>query len=308
MEIAIALKHDRTQIVTGRESNNQIELKAMAEVEAIIPQVIDDDRAAVEDFFKRLAAYLKIKKGSGLRISIPSSMTVMNCRYFENIPENNYLRQELDRMAISTLGIKNPELYNIDKAKIVKDRKTMWLTSVAVKTKYISMLRDAMVMSGFRPVAIENESVAAMRYEGFSELCGYLESDNETALALTASHQKIGMFTIIKRHLDAADKYTGLLQAFEIFDSVARSTFGQNNYTPCRIVTSAANYHEFADAVGQTQYASRFAKLPVSEAVKKTNINEEEIVKYAAPIGLLLGSYYQRRGKREAIRGGKSFR
>lgn len=295
MEIAIALKHDRTQIVTGRENKEQIEVKSADEIEPIVALLHEANTFALDKYFKQLAEH--VPKKANMRISIPSEMAIMNCRSFETVSEN-FFKQEIDRVAIRLLGLKeaDAEQFNIDKALIIKQRNSTWVTSVAVPKKIINMLWNACVQHGLNLICIETDAVASLRCDGYEAPCGYIEVD-ANGLTLTGSLPLLGMFSIRRRWSQDRQNITNQLdQAIELFDQAAQETFGKNNYKPVPLYIDQRLYSQYQNDA----YKERL--MLFKEPTELIRGREGNLINYITPCGLLLNRIFERRAKREKKR------
>ncbi|CVK21676.1 hypothetical protein [Sporomusa sphaeroides] len=306
MDIAITLKHDCTQVVIGKESKGRLEVKKIVNFEPVVQYLLSDKITPIQNLFEKIASQVK---ENYIHITIPTDLTIMNCKYFENVPNNNYLKQEIDRMVMNSLGLKDSKAFIIDKGKIVKTHKNVWLTGVAVKKKYIELLSNAAAGADLKILSIENEAISAFRFEGFNDTYCYIENNvAQTTFTLSGSHPKIGIFTIIKRYLDEENQQKGLSEAVEQFDQIAADTFGQVNYNACNILQLQGFHKTFMQTIDESELVDRFKIMPMSDYVISQSYGPADLTANAAPIGLLLSTIYERRSKREALRSSKSVR
>lgn len=297
---ALSLRNEHTLFAKGTEHKDTIQIKTLAELPSILPALLAEDREELIQFFATIAGIVK-RKEAKLTISLPSSLVLMNCGFLENVPAN-YLQKELDRLAYRLLRLEPTDPYNVDKALIITQRKTVWLTSAGVAQKYIELLWEAALQAGLILAAVENESIAAFRTTDFKEACGYVEVIDQDVF-LSGFSPEQGMFTVQSQFCGQMDKQLILQQAFELFDTAATDTFSQSsNSLPLYI--DGQDYQQLQDY--QRQDTKRLTPLCLPESVTSKAYTQEQLQAFALPIGLLLQPIFERRGKREKIRSDQS--
>lgn len=297
---ALALRNEHTLFAKGTDHKDTIQIKTLAELPSILPALLAEDDEELIQFFMTIAGIVK-RKEAKLTISLPSSLVLMNCGFLENVPAN-YLQKELDRLAYRLLRLEPTDPYNVDKALIITQRKTVWLTSAGVAKKYIELLWEAALQAGLILAAVENESIAAFRTTDFKEACGYVEVI-EQDIFLSGFSPEQGMFTVQSQFRGQVDKRLILQQAFELFDTAAADTFSQSS-NPLPLFMDGQDYQHLQDY--QRQDTKRLTSLCLSESVTSKAYTQEQLQAFALPIGLLLQPIFERRGKREKIRSDQS--
>lgn len=298
---AITLRQENTLYAKGAEKKEGIQVKAIAELPPILSALAEERTESIYQFFRSIAAIVK-KKGTPIQLSIPASMTLMNCGILENVPAN-YLQKELDRLAYRLLRLEPTDPYNVDKALILPQRKSVWLTSVGVEKKYVELLWKAALQAELVLASVEIESIAAFRMSEFQKACGYMELiDN--AIFISGFSPEQGMFTIQSQFNNQEDKKLELQHAIELFDTAVNEAFSQSVTSPLPILIHGQDYHRLQTY--QSPSIKRLTPLTLSSMVIGKAYEAEELVDFALPLGLLLQPIFERRGRSEKIRNDKS--
>lgn len=299
--IAIALQLDSTQIAIGTEKKGKIFIKSLIELPSIVPYILAEDSEAVNSFFRRIAHEVNVK-GAQISISIPTSMAIMNCGLFENVPEEQEIfNSEINRLANRLLHLEKNVSYNVDKALIIKQRKNIRLTSVGVQKKYVDIIWDAAVEAEMILVGIEVEAIAIFRFEGFTKPCCYLEM-YEQSFYFTGYLPDNGLFTIKSRYLGDENLKTALLSAIDLFDKSSQKSFGQTNLEAFSIITPSVLYEKIKYHLHDTSYSERVRPTIFSEDIESKQYDHSQLLQSAVAIGILLNSLFERRNQREKIR------
>lgn len=298
---ALALRHETTLFTKAAEKKDGITVSSVIEAPSILPALLSGEQDAVYRFFTNVAALVK-RKDAPLTLSLPASLVLMNCGFLENVPQN-YLQKELDRFAYRLLRLEPTDPYTVDKAMILTQRKSVWLTSAGVEKRYVELLWEAVLKAGMVLASVEVEAIAAFRNTEFQEPCGYFELlDN--SIFISGFSPEHGMFTVQSQFSAQENIDQALQHAIALFDTAVSDTFLKTISSPLPIYVNGQDYYQVRAC--QSRIHERLLPLTLSGTVTSKAYSAEQLQDYALPIGLLLQPVFERRARLEKIRSDKS--